>query len=382
MWLTRLAELADPRYGLRVVFEPGWRTRGASGGAQMKAVQGVLWHHDVAPKSGTYPLRAMLRDGRKGLSGPLCHIGFDRDGVVHVVGAGKANHAGTGRVPGVVRNGGNTRLIGIEMTSTGRGDWTAAQLREMPKLGRALNAVFGLDASQHWSHREYSDSGKIDPYGLPGGMAGLRDRIRAASAGGLAGPGGGMSVPRPPVKSDSGTGGPSGGFADVDKAQAWLIGLGYDPGPADGKYGARTQAATRAFQTDFGITPADGRPGPATRKHMEDAVTKLDDISKKLDALPKLVWGIGGGPHAPMIGRRFEKGAEYPETTLGSMTDRIVRQHIVPLRGEVAGLGKAIEQIGKGEPVDLDAVRAAARQGVADALGDVTADVQVTVKGD
>ena len=174
----------------------------------------------------------------------------------------------------------------------------------------------------------------------------------------------------------------SGGFADVDKAQAWLISLGYDPGPTDGKYGAKTQAATRAFQTDFGITPADGRPGPATRTILEDAVTKLDDIDKKLDALPKLVWGIGGGPHAPMIGRRLEKGAEYPETTLGSMTDRIVRQHIVPLRGEVAGLGKAIEQIGKGEPVDLDAVRAAAQQGVADALGEVTADVRVTVKGD
>ena len=347
MWLTDLEKLADPKYGLTVRFENGWRRRGASGGQQMKSIQGVLWHHDAAPKSGTYPLRAMLRDGRKGLSGPLCHIGFDRDGVVHVVGAGKANHAGTGRVPGVVRNGGNTRLIGVEMTSTGRGDWTAAQLREMPKLGAALNAIFGLDASQHWSHKEYSDSGKIDPYGLPGGMAGLRDRIRATRTGGLAGPGGGMSVPRPPAKSAPDAGGPSGGLADVDKTQAWLIGLGYDPGPADGKYGERTQAATRAFQTDFGITPADGRPGPATRKHLEDAVTKLDDISKKLDQLPKLVWGIGGGPHAPMIARRFEKGSEYPETTLGSMTDRIVRQHIVPLRGEVAGLGKAIEQIVK-----------------------------------
>lgn len=378
MWLTRLAELAEPKYGLRVVFEPGWRTRGASGGQQMKAVQGVLFHHDVAPKSGTYPLRAMLRDGRKGLSGPLCHIGFDRDGVVHVVGAGKANHAGTGKVPGVVRNGGNTRLIGIEMTSTGRGDWTAAQLREMPKLGRALNAIFGLDASQHWSHREYSDSGKIDPYGLPGGMAGLRDRIRAARTGGLAGPGGGMSVPLAPT-------------AKPDPARPWLtssrvkgmtaeqvraiqaaVGV-----KADGKYGDATGGAVKALQEAVGLT-ADGIYGPTT----EAAMATLDDISKKLDQLPKLVWGIGGGPHAPMINRRFEKGSEYPETTLGSMTDRIIRQHIVPLRGEVAGLGKAIEQIGKGEPVDLDAVRAAARAGVADALGEVTADVQVTVKGD
>lgn len=145
----------------------------------------------------------------------------------------------------------------------------------------------------------------------------------------------------------------------------------------DGKYGDATGGAVKALQEAVGLT-ADGIYGPTT----EDEMTKLDDISKKLDQLPKLVWGIGGGPHAPMIGRRLEKGSEYPETTLGSMTDRIIRQHIVPLRGEVAGLGKAIEQIGKGEPVDLDAVRAAARQGVADALGDVTADVRVTVKGD
>lgn len=145
----------------------------------------------------------------------------------------------------------------------------------------------------------------------------------------------------------------------------------------DGKYGDATGGAVKALQEAVGLT-ADGIYGPTT----EDEMTKLDDISKKLDALPKLVWGIGGGPHAPMINRRFEKGKEYPETTLGSMTDRIIRQQIVPLRGEVAGLAKAVEQIGKGEPVDLDAVRAAARAGVTDALGDVTADVQVTVKGD
>lgn len=234
MWLTDLEKLADPKYGLTVKFEPGWRTRGASGGTQMKAVQGVLWHHDVAPKSGTYPLRAMLRDGRKGLSGPLCHIGFDRDGVVHVVGAGKANHAGTGKVPGVVRNGGNTRLIGIEMTSTGRGDWTAAQLREMPKLGRALNAIFGLDTSQHWSHKEYSDSGKIDPYGLPGGMAGLRDRIRAARIGGLAGPGGGMSVPRPPAKSAPAIKKVTTTKPTTPKAPAFPLPKGYYYGDASG----------------------------------------------------------------------------------------------------------------------------------------------------
>lgn len=77
----------------------------------------------------------------------------------------------------------------------------------------------------------------------------------------------------------------SDGLADVDDAQRWLTALGYDPGPVDGSFGAKTQAATKQFQTDFNITPADGRPGPATRALLEDAVTTLNALDKKLDRL-------------------------------------------------------------------------------------------------
>ncbi|MGN7213308.1 peptidoglycan-binding domain-containing protein [Brachybacterium paraconglomeratum] len=77
----------------------------------------------------------------------------------------------------------------------------------------------------------------------------------------------------------------SDGLADVDDAQRWLTALGYDPGPVDGSFGAKTQAATKQFQTDFNITLADGRPGPATRALLEDAVTTLNALDKKLDRL-------------------------------------------------------------------------------------------------
>ncbi|MCZ4325661.1 peptidoglycan recognition protein family protein [Brachybacterium paraconglomeratum] len=285
MWLTKLEQLADPKYGLTVKFEPGWKRRGASGGAQMKTVAGVLWHHDVSPRKGTYPLREMLRDGRAGLSGPLAHIGFDRDGVVHVIGAGKANHAGTGSVLGVVRNGGNTRLIGIEMTSAGTRpwDWTDAQLRQMPKLGAALNDIFGLSASKHWGHYEYSNGGKIDPAGLPGAMPGLRSRIAAVRFGNFAGPG--TSVPAASKPAND-------GLADVDKSQRWLAHLGYDVGPVDGVFGTQTEVATRAFQQAVGITPADGRPGPATRKELEHMANKIDTLIAKVDAIPREVMHI------------------------------------------------------------------------------------------
>lgn len=72
-----------------------------------------------------------------------------------------------------------------------------------------------------------------------------------------------------------------GVFDDVDVTQQRLNSLGYGPLEVDGKYGPKTAAATRQYQTDMGIT-ADGRPGPATRTHMEDTMAKIDDILTEL----------------------------------------------------------------------------------------------------
>lgn len=54
-----------------------------------------------------------------------------------------------------------------------------------------------------------------------------------------------------------------------EEAQCLLIRAGYDPGPLDGVFGPRSQAAARAFQSDmnslFGAQLAvDGIPGPHT----------------------------------------------------------------------------------------------------------------------
>lgn len=94
--------------------------------------------------------------------------------------------------------------------------------------------------------------------------------------------GGGATVPRPSIPASTPA---SPAFADVDKTQRWLTELGYDPGPIDGKYGSKTETATRQAQHNLGITPADGRPGPATRQALGEAVSKLDDLDKKLDRL-------------------------------------------------------------------------------------------------
>ena len=54
---------------------------------------------------------------------------------------------------------------------------------------------------------------------------------------------------------------PGAGYdgATVRDIQAGLQKLGYDPGPADGQYGSKTETAIRQFQQDAGI-PVDGQP--------------------------------------------------------------------------------------------------------------------------
>ncbi len=50
--------------------------------------------------------------------------------------------------------------------------------------------------------------------------------------------------------------------------QRALESLGYNPGPADGIMGVKTQTAIKNFQEDCGIT-VDGIPGPNTRRRLE-----------------------------------------------------------------------------------------------------------------
>ena len=50
------------------------------------------------------------------------------------------------------------------------------------------------------------------------------------------------------------------------------------------------------------------------------------------------------------------------------------------LRGEIAGLTTALSQVTSGQPVDLDAIRAAARDGAASAVTSI--ETTVTVRSD
>ena len=169
-WLRDL-DKAVKTSGLKVRIVRGWKSRGHG---PIHAVDGIVCHHTAGAATGNYPSLRVVRDGHGTLAGPLSQLGLARDGSVYVIAAGRAWHAGSGSWPGLR---GNNDCIGIEAESTGRGDWTDAQLDAYPRLVRALVDHYDISWSRVIGHYEWTTR-KIDPYGWPGGMDGLRATAR------------------------------------------------------------------------------------------------------------------------------------------------------------------------------------------------------------
>jgi hypothetical protein len=220
------------------------------------------------------------------------------------------------------------------------------------------NAYRGVCGHTHVPENDHWDPGNFPV-----------SRLLRLAGGGVSIPiGGGAGVPRP-VPADDGL---SAGLADVDKAQRSLAALGYDPGPIDGKYGSRTEAATRQAQHDLGITPADGRPGPATRRALGEAVSTLDDIKAivtqnqvEIRATPDRILD----KPIKLAGHDAGKTSSLrTKAAYAAHEHRVTQQQIAALRGELAGAQEALRAVNSGEPLDLEQVRAAARDGVDQAL--------------
>lgn len=160
-WLADVLRTA----GLDVVEFPGWQARTAK--KAPKTTWGVLCHHDAAPPSPRRKMvtPAMIAYGHSRLPGPIAQLCITDDARVHVIAAGTANHAGTGRIPGTLWIDGNARLLGIEVNNSGVGEqWAAALLEVYATTVAACLGHLGLDSSRAIAHKEYT-SRKIDPAG-------------------------------------------------------------------------------------------------------------------------------------------------------------------------------------------------------------------------
>src|SRR5690625_4169866 len=182
--MGRLNDLDDAvrKSGLTVREQSGWKSRGQGG---FRGARGLILHHTAGPASGNYPSLNVVMYGRPGLRNALSQLGLGRDGSVYVIASGLCWHAGRGSGAGLR---GNSDCIGIEAESTGRGDWTSAQVDAYPRLVAALQQHYGIPDYRVLSHALWAPSRKIDPYKFPGGIEALR--------------GGAVSKPEPPKEWD------------------------------------------------------------------------------------------------------------------------------------------------------------------------------------
>ncbi|MBW3705334.1 N-acetylmuramoyl-L-alanine amidase, partial [Streptomyces griseus] len=182
--------------GVTVVEHPGWRTHDRNHKGAWGPVNGVMIHHTVS--SGSAASVALCRDGHASLPGPLCQGVIDKAGTVHLISAGRANHAGGGD-PDVLRrvvaedygdrppaprahNGsagavdGNARFYGFECVNLGDGrdPWPAVQLDAIERASAAICRAHGWSARSVIGHAEWS-AAKVDPRGFT--MPSMRARV-------------------------------------------------------------------------------------------------------------------------------------------------------------------------------------------------------------
>ena len=177
------------REGVTVVEVDGWRTRNRNHKGPWGPVNGVMIHHTVT--RGTARTVQICRDGHADLPGPLCHGVIAKDGRDHLVGYGRANHAGSGdgdvlqaviaerALPAddELTTDGNRHFWGFECENLGDGKdpWPEAQLLAIEKVAAAICRHHGWTERSVIGHLEWQP-GKIDPRGF--GMDWMRGQVR------------------------------------------------------------------------------------------------------------------------------------------------------------------------------------------------------------
>ncbi|MEU8683274.1 peptidoglycan-binding protein [Streptomyces sp. NPDC048611] len=176
--------------GLVVHEVRSWRTHNRNSKGPWAPVHGVMIHHTAT--EGTDSSVDLCYDGRSDLPGPLCHGVIDKKGEVHLVGNGRANHAGLGDgdvLRAVINEDaelpadndadtdGNRHFYGFECINLGddKDPWPEVQQTAIEKVSAAICRAHGWNEHSVIGHKEWQP-GKVDPLGF--GMDDLRGRIK------------------------------------------------------------------------------------------------------------------------------------------------------------------------------------------------------------
>lgn len=280
--------------GCTVVETNGWRTHNRNHKGPWGPLHGVMIHHTAGVFDG---IVEYCRTGSAELPGPLSQVVIDKQGVIYLIGWGRANHAGGGD-PAVLEAvineesplpkshehqgsdgavDGNAHFVGAECVNKGDGKdpWPAVQITAMQRFTAAVCRFYGWSARSGIRHLDWSDY-KSDPAGVdwvkfqaavqklldgkpstpvpqPNPTVSLSNLIEAAT--------------RDPAKPQGGT----THKADVLLFERALVKLGFlDAQWADGSFGTKTREATVSLQTYLGHsgTGADGIPGPHSTTYL------------------------------------------------------------------------------------------------------------------
>ncbi|MGW2209901.1 peptidoglycan recognition protein family protein [Streptomyces sp. NPDC001781] len=179
--------------GVKVQEHGDWRNHNREGHGNWGPVHGVMVHHTVT--KGTANTVSICTKGYQDLPGPLCHGVIAKDGIVHLIGYGRANHAGLGDgdvlqavideapLPPVneANTDGNARFYGFECENLGDGTdpWPDEQLDAIVRTAAALCRAhaWGKDGDTSViGHKEWQP-GKVDPKGPGITMPDVRARV-------------------------------------------------------------------------------------------------------------------------------------------------------------------------------------------------------------
>ena len=104
---------------------------------------------------------------------------------------------------------------------------------------------------------------------------------------------------------------------EVKRLQQNLIGLGFLEGRADGKFGSKTKAAVKEFQTEYGLAP-DGSAGAATQRAVRNAVVRLQVELKNAGFAP----GSADGHFGSKTKKALEKYQKDHDLAVTGTADR------------------------------------------------------------
>lgn len=271
-WLADVLR-ADGQIDVREL--SGWRTRGHG---VFKDVRGIMFHHTGGAASAE-----SIRDGRPDLAGPLSQLHISRTGVVTVVCAGVAWHAGVGSLPWVPTNMGNWHLLGVECEwpypgsgVTGPGNahrcpWDPRQIKAMRNVAAAVCRKLGTGSDRVTTHKSYAGAaqGKWDPGYFDEDW--FQDEV-AKDLSGFQFPGEATAtttpppvpIPQPPVNQYAGVLLYRGMSGSKVRALQTRLQRNYSKLAIDGDYGPHTEACVRDYQRLHPPLIADGVVGPAT----------------------------------------------------------------------------------------------------------------------